>query len=155
MAVADRPSPANANTATMLALVSEIATIDQLIRGRLQKALPKGLAVSHFTVLNHLAVSASERTPAQLARSFNVTKAAMTNTLAKLEAAGSVHIRPDWDDGRRKFVAISPAGRRTLEHATSAIEPVFREITKNMTTEEIKTALPLLRKMRTMLSETA
>lgn len=140
-------------SAAMLALVSEIATVDQLIRARLQKALPKGMEVSHFSVLNHLASTASERTPAQLSRTFHVTKAAMTNTLTKLEAAGSVHIRPDWDDGRRKFVAISPAGRRALEHATSAIEPTFLEIAGDLSAEEIKSALPVLRKLRTRLSD--
>ncbi|QHQ36914.1 MarR family winged helix-turn-helix transcriptional regulator [Algicella marina] len=138
--------------ATILTLVSEIATIDQLLHARLQKSLPKGMAVSHFTVLNHLAVSASEKTPAQLARSFNLTKGALTNTLAKLEAAGSVHIRPDWDDGRRKFVSISPAGRRTLAHASSAVEPVFNEILKTIDPEELRAALPLLRKLRQSLA---
>ncbi len=140
-------------SAAILTLVSEIATVDQLVRARLQKALPKGMELSHFTVLNHLSVSAAERTPAQLSRSFNVTKAAMTNTLAKLEAAGSVHVRPDWDDGRRKFVAISPAGKRALEHATSSLEPILAEITSDLGADEVKLVLPVLRKLRTRLSE--
>jgi predicted dehydrogenase len=41
----------------------------------------------------------------------------MTNTLAKLEWAGHVHIRPDWDDARRKLVSISPSGRAAREAA--------------------------------------
>lgn len=93
-----------------VALFGELFMADQLARARLTKALPKGMELSHFSVLNHLSRSAEERTPAQLARAFHVTRGAMTNTLAKLEWAGHVHIRPDWDDARRKFVAISPAG---------------------------------------------
>ena len=100
-----------------VALFSEILTADQLVRNRLSKVLPKGMEISHFSVLNHLARAGSERTPAQLANSFPVTRGAMTNTLGKLEWAGYIHIRPDWDDARRKMVAISPAGRRARDAA--------------------------------------
>jgi len=94
-----------------IALFGELFMADQLARARIGKALPKGMELSHFAVLNHLARIGEERTPAQLARAFHVTRGAMTNTLNRLEWAGHVHIRPDWDDARRKFVAISPAGR--------------------------------------------
>ena len=93
-----------------VALFSEILTNEQLIRNRLSRVLPKGMEISHFSVLNHLARIGDERSPAQLAKSFHVTRGAMTNTLSKLEWAGYVHIRPDWDDARRKMVAISPSG---------------------------------------------
>jgi DNA-binding MarR family transcriptional regulator len=94
------------------ALFSELFSADQLARTRLTKVLPKGMELSHFSVLNHLAHLKDERTPAQLAKSFNVTRGAMTNTLNKLEWAGYIHIRPDWEDARSKQVAISPAGQR-------------------------------------------
>jgi hypothetical protein len=77
----------------------------------LAEALPKGMELSHFSVLNQLARSNEEKTPAQLARIFHVTRGAMTNTLNRLEWAGHIHVRPDWDDARRKLIAISPAGR--------------------------------------------
>ena len=77
-----------------VALFSEMLTADQLARNRLSKVLPKGMELSHFSVLNHLAHIREERTPAQLASIFSVTRGAMTNTLGKLEAAGHVHIRP-------------------------------------------------------------
>lgn len=137
----------------MMALFSEVSTVDHRVRARLQKALPKGMEVSHYTVLNHLSSSSIERTPAQLSRNFSVTKAAMTNTLSKLEANGYVHIRPDWDDGRRKFVAISPAGRRALDLATAEIAPAFDDLLNGITEEEWRGALPTLRKIRTVLSD--
>ena len=99
------------NDALAVALFSEVFTADQLARNRISRALPKGMELSHFSVLNHLAHLNGERTPAQLADAFHVTRGAMTNTLSKLEWAGHVHIRPDWDDARRNFVSISPAGR--------------------------------------------
>ncbi len=37
-----------------IALFGEIFMSDQLARNRLSKALPKGMELSHFSVLNHL-----------------------------------------------------------------------------------------------------
>ena len=105
-----------------VALFGELFVADQLARNRISKVLPKGMELSHFSVLNHLARVGDERTPAQLARSFHVTRGAMTNTLAKLEWAGHVHIRPDWDDARRKFVSISPAGKAARDAGNRADE---------------------------------
>ena len=108
-----------------IALFGELFMADQLARARIGKALPRGMQLSHFAVLNHLARTADERTPAQLARAFHVTRGAMTNTLNRLEWAGHVHIRPDWDDARRKFVAISPAGRAARDAAVQSVAPML------------------------------
>ena len=122
------------------------------MRSQLSKALPKGMELSHFSVLNHLAHQGVERSPAQLARLFSVTKGAMTNTLGKLEMAGYVHIRPDWDDARKKKVALSVAGRNARDHAVRAVEPVFDSIINKLGVDKIKTTLPILRELRTALS---
>ena len=53
-------------------LFSELFMADQLARARLSKVLPRGMELSHFSVLNHLSRLQEERTPAQLARSFHV-----------------------------------------------------------------------------------
>lgn len=141
------------NDALSVALFSEIFMADQLARNRLTKALPKGMEISHFSVLNHLARANDERSPAQLARAFHVTRGAMTNTLNKLEWAGHVHIRPDWDDARRKFVSISPSGRAARDAALAAIAPILSEIVEAIGTERVKAALPVLREMRIRLED--
>jgi len=136
-----------------VALFSEILTADQLVRNRLSKVLPKGMEISHFSVLNHLARSGAERSPAQLAKSFHVTRGAMTNTLGKLEWAGYVHIRPDWDDARRKMVAISPAGRRARDSALDAISPMIAELITELGDEKVRAAIPILRELRLKLED--
>lgn len=146
------PMPDNSNSLAV-ALFSEILTADQLVRNRLSKVLPKGMEISHFSVLNHLARSVSERTPAQLAKSFHVTRGAMTNTLGKLEWAGYIHIRPDWDDARRKMVAISPAGRRARDAALDAISPMIAELISELGDEKVRAAIPILRELRFKLEE--
>ena len=107
------------------------------------------MEISHFSVLNHLASVRDERTPADLARIFHVTRGAMTNTLSKLEWAGHVHIRPDWDDARRKLVSISPAGRSARDAALAAITPIIGDVVEQIGAEKVRAVLPVLREVRT------
>jgi DNA-binding MarR family transcriptional regulator len=134
-----------------VALFGEVFMVEQLARGRLSRVLPKGMELSQFMVLNHLAGTGEERTPAQLAHAFHVTRGAMTNTLAKLERAGHVHIRPDWDDARRKRVSISPAGRAARDAAIAAIAPVLAEVVRAAGPDRVRAALPVLRELRLRL----
>ncbi|MDJ1016000.1 MAG: MarR family transcriptional regulator [Paracoccaceae bacterium] len=143
------------NDPLAIAMFSEIFMVDQLARARLAKALPKGMELSHFTVLNHLARANVDRTPAQLARSFHVTRGAMTNTIGRLEWAGYVHVRPDWDDARRKFVSISEAGRKARDAAFEAIAPIINDAVEAAGAERVRAALPVLRELRLAFDEPA
>lgn len=136
-----------------VSLFSEILAVDQLARANVAKVLPKGMELSHFSVLNHLAHSNTEKSPGELARTFHLTRGAMTNTLGKLEWAGWVHIRPDWDDARRKMVAISPAGISARDAALHAIAPLIARIVADIGTQEVRATLPVLRQMRRKLTE--
>ena len=129
-------------------LFSELLMAEQLARNRLSKVLPKGMELSHFGVLNLLARQQSEMSPAALARAFHVTRGAMTNTLAKLEWAGYIHIRPDWDDARRKMVSISPAGRRARDAAFLAISPLLEQAVKSLGEDRVRLTIPVLRELR-------
>lgn len=134
-----------------VALFGELFAADQLARNRISRVLPKGMELSHFSVLNHLARQAEDRTPAQLARAFHVTRGAMTNTLARLEWAGHIHVRPDWDDARRKFVTISPAGRAARDAAVQAVAPLIVDLVRDLGEDRVRAALPVLRELRTRL----
>lgn len=134
-----------------VSLFGELFMADQLARNRVSKALPKGMELSHFSVLNHLARLGDERTPAQLARAFHVTRGAMTNTLTKLEWAGHIHIRPDWDDARQKFVAISPSGRAARDAAVAAVVPMIGDVVQALGADKVRAVLPILREMRQKL----
>ena len=136
-----------------ISLFSEVLTVDQLLRNNLAKVLPKGMELSHFAVLNQLANIGAERTPAQLAKSFHVTRGAMTNTLAKLEIAGYVHIRPDWDDARRKLVALSPSGRMARNAALDAVSPIISSLVSDLGSERVKALLPAMRTLRLLLEQ--
>jgi DNA-binding MarR family transcriptional regulator len=144
----------DANTDSLaVSLFSEILTVDQLARNNVAKALPRGMELSHFSVLNQLARTQSEKTPAQLAQIFHLTRGAMTNTLRKLEDSGYVHIRPDWDDARRKFVTISPAGLRARDTALAAIAPIIAQAVDKVGYDKVRAILPVMRDLRIMLSD--
>ncbi|MCF2906066.1 MarR family transcriptional regulator [Octadecabacter sp. CECT 8868] len=143
----------NQSDSLAVALFSEILTVDQLVRNNMTRALPKGMELSHFSVLNHLARTKSEKTPAQLAETFHLTRGAMTNTLRKLEVSGFIHIRPDWDDARRKLVTISNTGRAARDEAIAAIAPVIAEAVERVTDERVRPALAVLRELRLSLDE--
>lgn len=151
MSAADREQERTEDLA--VSLFGELLTADQLARNRISKVLPKGMELSHFSVLNHLARLQDERTPAQLARAFHVTRGAMTNTLSKLEWAGHIHIRPDWDDARQKFVAISPAGRAARDAAVQSVAPLIADVVKALGADRVRAVLPVLRELRIRLED--
>tara|TARA_R110002110_G_scaffold358671_1_gene568015 strand:- start:336 stop:779 length:444 start_codon:yes stop_codon:yes gene_type:complete len=134
-------------------LFSEILVVDQLARSLVVSVLPKGMELSHFSVLNHLAFAGEERSPAQLARTFHLTRGAMTNTLSKLEWAGWVHVRPDWEDARRKMVSISPTGMAARDAAVISIAPVIAKVVDSVGEDKVRMVLPVLREMRIKLSK--
>lgn len=144
---------AKASESLSVSLFSEILVVDQLARASVARVLPKGMELSHFAVLNHLAHAGAERSPAQLAKAFHLTRGAMTNTLHKLEWAGWVHIRPDWDDARRKMVAISPSGQSARDAALAAIAPVIADVVDEVGEDKVRTVLPVLREMRIRLRD--
>jgi DNA-binding MarR family transcriptional regulator len=132
-------------------LFGEILALEQLVRNRLAKVLPKGMELSHFSVLNQLSHTKVERTPAQIARSFRVTRGAITNTLNKLELSGYIHVRPDWEDARRKMVSISPAGMVARNNALTAVTPIIEDLARDMGEERLKAIVPILRELRQKL----
>lgn len=135
-----------------ITLFSELLTVDQLAKMRVARVLPKGMELSHFSVLNHLAHSGTEKSPGQLAQTFHLTRGAMTNTLNKLEWAGWVHVRPDWDDARKKMVAISPSGIAARDAALAAIAPIISDVVETVGHDKVRSTLPVLRELRTKLS---
>lgn len=143
----------NPTDSLAVSLFSEIVMVDQLARMSVARAMPKGMELSHFSVLNHLAHAGAEKSPAQLARTFHLTRGAMTNTLGKLEWNGWVHIRPDWEDARRKMVSISPAGLKARDAALAAIIPVIGRVVEKIGADKVRAALPVLRELRVNLTD--
>ena len=131
--------------------LTEVGIIDQLARASLERVLPHGLKFSHFGVLNHFARLGGEQSPAELARAFQVTKGAMTNTVQRLQARGLVDVSPNPHDGRGKRVQITEKGLRIRSDAIQAVTPELRRLGDEFSSEEFAAALPLLQRLRVYL----
>jgi DNA-binding MarR family transcriptional regulator len=131
---------------------TEIGIISQLSQNALERALPDGLRMAHFNVLTHFVRRGGQsQNPTELAKAFQVTKGAMTNTLNRLSARGLVKISADPKDGRGKCVFITDAGRAMHGRALAAITPVMQQTLSTFGPAEFKAALPFLTRLRETL----
>jgi DNA-binding MarR family transcriptional regulator len=130
---------------------AEIGAIDQLATVRIERLLPEGLTHAQFTVLNHLVLRGRAFTPVQLAKAFQVTKGAMTNTIQRLSAAGYVSIEGHAADRRKKWVAITPAGAAVHDRCLQAVRPMIEGLRQAFSETDFATVLPFLQSLRTWL----
>jgi DNA-binding MarR family transcriptional regulator len=131
---------------------NEIGIIEHLSRTAFERALPDGLSAAGFGVLNHfvrLGLRASN--PARLARAFQVTKGAMTNTLQRLELLGYVAIDPDPSDGRGKVVRLTPQGRAARDDGVRVVAPLYDALKQHVSEDELAAVLPVLTRVRQIL----
>lgn len=151
-AAAQEQSGAAAPDAAALAdayrFFNEINIIAQLSSNQMSQRMPHGLNLSQFGVLNWFVRVDDEATPGRLARAFQVSKGAMTNTLSKLEAKGFVRVAPDPASGRRKLVRLTPRGRAARNDAVAAASPVLEEFLAHFRIGALRRQLPLLERVR-------
>lgn len=133
-------------------MTNELAIIDQLLSATGERALAReGLNIAQFGVLNHFVRLGGERTPVELARAFQITKAAMTNTVQRLHAMGLIDIVPHPQDGRSKLVRLNAKGARAHAQALTALKPELERLSKGVGIATLSEVLPYLRTMRVWL----
>jgi len=130
---------------------AEITAIGQLARNRIERALPRGMSYAQFMTLVHLARDGAATGPAVLARAFQLTKGAMTNTLHRLEAQGYIAVEGHEGDGRRKRVAITDKGLAAHREALAATRPATEALRKRFSNDDFAAALPFLGDLRSWL----
>jgi DNA-binding MarR family transcriptional regulator len=131
---------------------NEIGIIDQLASHMFASVMPAGMTQAQFTVLNHFVrLGVVEKSPADLANAFQLTRPTMTSTLSRMERAGLVTIRPDPADGRAKLVSLTSVGRSMRETCISALLPLLPIIESVVSNADLSEILPALRKIRIKL----
>jgi len=143
-------SPANA-AELYFSLFLEIGIIAQLSGNRFQRALPFGLTMAQFSLLNHCVRLGDGWTPARLAAAFQVTKGTMTNTLQKLEAKGFIRVDPDPEDARSKRVFLLASGRHAQEASLKALVPEVAQLPAGFPPALAAEILPALERLRIWL----
>lgn len=132
---------------------NEIGIIGQLSRTMMEARLPHGFLITHFSVLNHLIRVGDGRTPLAIANAFQLPKTSMTHTLAGLESAGMVEMKPNPKDGRSKQVWITEKGRNFRMDAITALSTDMEGFNQIFNMEKIGPILPVLAEIRTYLDK--
>lgn len=145
----DRPTDAD----ILFGFFNEIGIISQLSGNAFEKAMPEGMTLSQFSVLNHMTRLGDGWSPLRISRAMQVTKGAMTNTLGHLEKKGFVDIKPDEKDGRAKRVFITQAGRDMREACIASMIPYMGKFAADVPPDELAAALPLLQRVRQWLDK--
>lgn len=141
------------NDQAVFTYFNEIGIISQLSAGLFEQGLPEGLTLSQFSVLNWFVRVDVEATPGRLARAFQVTGGAMTNTLKKLESKALVKVEPDKNSGRRKRVTMTRKGNQVRDKAIKAVAPLLREFAEHFPAEKLKRQTRQLAEVREYLDE--
>jgi DNA-binding MarR family transcriptional regulator len=136
-------------------LLAQIARIEQRVRAGLEGALPEGLSAAQFTVLGHLVLAGEPQSPGAIAAQFQLSKAAITNTLQRLEAQGFIRLQADDGDGRRKSVTVTAAGAAAHREGLAAVKPQREALRQAFAAQEFEAALPFLRRLRDFLERGA
>jgi DNA-binding MarR family transcriptional regulator len=134
-------------------LLNEVGIIDQLAQHRAGQLLAPELNMPQFIVLNHLVRRGSDAAQIELAHAMQVTKGAMSNTVARLFEKGYITVTADPDDGRGKRVGLSAEGRRARDRAVAQLGRGLVGVTDLLPAQELERTLATLRKLRVWFDE--
>lgn len=133
------------------ALLNEVGIVHQLASALFVKALPNGVHIAHFAILNHMVRLGDNRSPQQLASAMQVTKSTMSHSLKVLESRGLITITADAGDRRGKRVLLTDAGRRFRDQAIAALEEVLASLSLRLDTCRLAATVKGLRQVRQTL----
>jgi DNA-binding MarR family transcriptional regulator len=108
-----------------------LALLDHAFRGArkvLEAAFPPipGLRPSHYRLLDYTPSEGIRLT--DLAHRANMTKQALGEMVATLQAAGLVEVSPDPRDGRARLVNLTPEGSRVRDRIQRTIGAIERDL---------------------------
>ena len=148
------PSRPSASEPAVLRFFHEIGTIEQLARNRFERMLPNGLSYAQFALLNHFVRGgAAQVSLADLARAFQVSRAAMTKLIRKLAAGGLVQVVANPVDSRGKLVSITEQGVAARHAAIIALAPLVGELRRAFGDEAFEAVLPFLTRVQDWLDD--
>lgn len=137
----------------VLQVFAYIRLIHESVRDAIAESLPEGLSVPQYEVLRLIDFRGDGITPAEVCEALHIPKSGLTNTLQRLEANGFVRIAPCPEDGRKKQIWITPAGRAAYVDALAGIRPKMDSLREAFTLDEFREALPFLKALRAWFQE--
>jgi DNA-binding MarR family transcriptional regulator len=137
----------------VLQVFANIRLIHEGVRDAIAESLPEGLTVPQYEVLRLIDFRGDGISPAEISETLHIPKSGLTNTLQRLEANGYVRVEPCAEDGRKKRVWLTPAGREAFVDALAGIRPKMDHLREAFTLEEFREALPFLKALRAWFQE--
>lgn len=106
-----------------MALVTSIMRVQQVFLARIEAVLrPYGLTFARYEVLRLLGFSRRGALPVgKIGERLQVHPASVTNAVQRLQADGLVERSANPNDGRSVIAAITPEGRRLVDHCTDLL----------------------------------
>lgn len=105
-------------------LLTSVGICAQLLTTRATETLGEELPPPQFTMLNHFVrVPPPVKTVGEIARAFQAPQPGITKTAQKLIAKGFLAAEEDPEDGRRKLLSLTAAGRAAHMAALVRLRP--------------------------------
>ncbi len=112
---------------------------------------PSPLQVRIFMYLyNHKDLITS---PKDLVRELHISKVAISEALTKMENNGNITIKESQEDGRKKILAYTEQGIKRMNKMITSIEILNKELTKNISDEELDLFINVVMKMKDNIKE--
>ncbi|HEX2053817.1 MAG TPA: MarR family transcriptional regulator [Actinomycetota bacterium] len=129
---------------------------DQLL-GELNRRLKVGfdLSISAVTVLAIIDGAGEPITPGVIAERAIIAAASTTSVLDTLERRGLVERRPHPTDRRKLLIALTSAGRKTIDAILPGVHKLEANVMRRLSEEERRQLLDLIAKVQGAVSEVA
>ena len=121
---------------------------DRLHRAAVEAQVDKlGIHRSQHIVLMNVSHQEGEVNQTAIAESLDISPAAVTVTLKKLERSGLIERKPDAKDARSKTIVLTEAGRSTVRQTHEMFTEVDRAMCAGISEEELDMLCRVLTKM--------
>lgn len=139
--------------ARLFTLFNEIGIISQLSSNAFERAMPDGMTLSQFTVLNWFTRVDQVASPGRLASALMVSKGAMTNTLKKLAQKQFVEVVVDSNNGREKRVSLTAQGVEQHARCLQSASQLMHSVSSNVDLADLDEQISQLQLIRKFLDE--
>ncbi len=133
--------------------VSAIIHTARAHRAAIDRYVRQGLSIhrQQHMMLMTIARRNEPVTQRELSELMEISEAAVTSCLKRLEAEGYVHRAPDPADGRTRRISISEKGRGLVKKTDDIFAGIDRQMFCGITKEEMTTLWQLLSRLQTNL----
>ncbi|MFN8346703.1 MAG: MarR family transcriptional regulator [Spirosomataceae bacterium] len=132
-------------------LIFNINQVSHLFARKVNRELSKSgssLQIEQFPILFVIAYSTEGALSQQdIANFLQKDKSGIQRSLKTLEWDGYLRITADDNDRRKNLVQLTPAGKLTIDQIAEKAAQLNREVTAQLTPEEISTMRSLLKKI--------